>query len=92
VTDLTLGLLATLLLLYATPTAFAGRALLLAAVGLAVRLASSVPHWNWYSAGVAWTMAELGEHVVGWTLVGVALARVVPRPGAGGLNGARTVV
>lgn len=79
VIDLTLGLLATVLLLYAKPASLGGRVLLMAAIGLAIWLSTSAPHWNWYFSGAAWALAELGEQMGAWILAGLALAKIVPR-------------
>jgi hypothetical protein len=79
VLDLSLGLMATLILLNARPQSFGGRVLLLAGVGLAIWLSTSAPEWNWYSSGAAWALANLGEQVGGWALAGLVLAKVVPR-------------
>lgn len=74
--DLAVGLVATMILLLARPAGYGTRVLLLVVVGLAVWLATGAPHWNWYSSGAAYAMAELGEHLGGWALAGLVLARV----------------
>jgi hypothetical protein len=74
--DLAVGLVATLILLLARPAGYGARVLLLVVVGLAVWLATGAPHWNWYASGAAYAMAELGEHLGGWALAGLVLARV----------------
>jgi hypothetical protein len=79
VIDLSVALMATVILLNAKPVAFGSRVLLMMGVAVAVWLSTSAPYWNWYASGAAWALAELGEELGGWTVMGLVLAKVVPR-------------
>lgn len=53
---------------------FGRRVAVAAAAGTFSWLTISVPYWNWYMFPVDFTLANLVEQVVGWTLAGVAIA------------------
>jgi len=52
------------------------RALLVALLGLLEGFDIDVSQWNWYSFPTAYMLAQLVDHVVGWFLAGLVLARV----------------
>lgn len=54
--------------------AFARRVLVAAAAGVFSWLTISVPYWNWFMFPVDFTLANLVEQVVGWTIGGAAIA------------------
>lgn len=53
---------------------FGRRVLTAAAIGLFSWLTVSVPYWNWYRFPTDFTVGNLVEQVVGWTLAGAAMA------------------
>jgi hypothetical protein len=53
---------------------FGRRVLTSAAIGLFAWLAVSVPYWNWYRFPTDFTLANLAELLIGWTLAGAAMA------------------
>jgi hypothetical protein len=52
------------------------RALVLAAVGLIATIDVDVSYWNWYGFPTSYLFAQFFDHVVGWFLAGLVLARV----------------
>jgi hypothetical protein len=53
---------------------FSRRVAVAAAVGLFSWLTVSVPYWNWYRFPTDFTVGNLLEQVIGWTLAGAAMA------------------
>lgn len=53
---------------------FGRRVAVSAALGTFSWLTISVPYWNWYLFPMDFTLANLVEQVVGWTLAGAAIA------------------
>jgi hypothetical protein len=50
-------------------------------VGLLASIMTLVPYWNWYGFPTDFTLAGIGEHVIGWFLAGLVLALIVrPSP------------
>ena len=41
-----------------------------------------VPYWNWYSFPAEFVASEAIEHIVGWFVVGLAIAAIVRAPRA----------
>ena len=60
---------------------FGRRVLVSAAIGLFSWLTVSVPYWNWYRFPLDFTVGNLIEQVVGWTLAGAAMAWWLGRTG-----------
>jgi hypothetical protein len=58
---------------------YARRALAVASIGLLMWLDIDVSHWNWYAYPPSYTLAQLADHVVGWLLAGLVLARFCRR-------------
>jgi hypothetical protein len=59
------------------------RVLLLAAVGLIATIDIDVGYWNWYSFPTSYLAAQFVDHVGGWFVTGMVLARVtLTRPSA----------
>jgi hypothetical protein len=60
---------------------FAARVIFVTAIGLSAGIAVNVPHWNWYGFPVAFTLAEIVEHVVGFAVAGLVIAAIIrPNP------------
>lgn len=53
------------------------RVLLVALAGVFVALAGSASYWVWYGYPTAYIGAEAIEHIVGWLLAGLAMAKIV---------------
>jgi hypothetical protein len=80
VTNVVTSLLAAVLLSQATGlTSFGSRVAFVATIGLVAGIAVNIPHWNWYSFPLTFTLAEILEHFVGFTLVGVVAALIMPK-------------
>ena len=64
---------------------FVKRVLFVAAIGLSAGIAVNVPYWNWYEFPTSFTLAQIVEHVVGFTLVGAVIAAIIKPAAAGGV-------
>ena len=53
------------------------RVLLVALAGVFVALAGSASYWIWYGYPTAYIGAEAIDHIVGWLLAGLAMAKIV---------------
>lgn len=58
---------------------FLWRAVFVALLGLLEGFDIDVSQWNWYGFPTAYMMAQLVDHLVGWFLAGLVLARVCRR-------------
>lgn len=72
------ALVATALLLQAKPLSYLGRAWFVVDIAAAVAVAGNLPEWNWYNFSTAYTAAEFFDTLVGWSLAGLVLAKIVP--------------
>ncbi|HXU11392.1 MAG TPA: hypothetical protein VN898_05460 [Candidatus Binatia bacterium] len=54
------------------------RVLAVALLGVFAWLSLSVSYWNWYGFPASFILAEGIDQAVGWTLGGLAIARIVP--------------
>ncbi|MGH9804937.1 MAG: hypothetical protein ACRD4D_07175 [Candidatus Acidiferrales bacterium] len=72
------ALVATALLLHARPLPYFGRVAFVAGIAAAVAIAGNLPEWNWYNFSTAYTAMEIGDKLVGWSLAGLVLAKIVP--------------
>jgi hypothetical protein len=61
---------------------FFKRVFFVALIGLCAGVAVNVPHWNWYGFPSLFTGAEMLEHLVGFTLVGIVIATIIRPPRA----------
>ncbi len=61
---------------------FIKRVFFVALIGLCAGVAVNVPHWNWYGFPGLFTGAEMLEHLVGFTLVGIVIATIIRPPRA----------
>lgn len=76
VTDIIAALLAALLLVKAAssiPT-FGTKVLFCTMLGLFASIYIDVQYWNWYSFPTDYTIAQLADQIIGFTLVGMVLA------------------
>lgn len=76
-----LGALVVAWVLALAPWAFRRRVLVAAALGAFSWLSISVPYWNWYMFPANFTIANLADQVIGWTLAGAAIAWWLGRGG-----------
>lgn len=53
---------------------FTCRLLCCSLLGLLCGLAINVPYWNWYNFPGTFTVAQIADHIIGFTLAGVFLA------------------
>lgn len=60
---------------------YLGRLLFVVALGLFAGVAVDLPYWNWFNFPADYTVAALIDHVVGWGLVGLAIAAIVKPTG-----------
>jgi hypothetical protein len=58
-----------------------GRVLFVASFGVIISLIGDLGYWNWMNFPTDFVLAMVVDHLVGWSLVGIALALIVrPRP------------
>jgi hypothetical protein len=75
--------LATALVLATRPMRYSRRVLFVAAIGLTIAVVGHLPQANWWGFSAAYTLAEMVDAIIGFTLAGLAIAWVAaPRRGA----------
>ena len=79
VTNILAALIVTLLMTAALQLALSKRVLFAAGVGLVMVFDQSASSWNWYSAGGDFFFAETVDAVVGWSLAGLVIGRLLGR-------------
>ncbi len=47
-------------------------------VGLVIGFVSHAPYWNWFGFSTPYVLVTILDTTIGWTLVGLAVARFVP--------------
>ena len=57
------------------PTYFA-RALFFTGIGLVVAIVGHLPNWNWWSFSPHYTLVEVADSIIGWTLAGLAVGKI----------------
>jgi hypothetical protein len=65
------------LLGHTRPLGYGARVCFASAIGLLIGLAGSVPNWNWWGFSTPYMLAEIADQLIGWTLAGLAMAKVV---------------
>lgn len=53
-----------------------------ALTGLIIGFVSHAPYWNWFGFSTAYVAVIIADHLVGWTLAGLAVARFLRPAGA----------
>jgi hypothetical protein len=66
----------TALLLAARLQSYGARVLFFAGIGLAVAIVGHLPAWNWWSFSPHYTLVEVADSVIGWTLAGLAVGKI----------------
>lgn len=56
---------------------FGQRVLIAALLGFVPVLRTEIPYWNWYNFPAVYTLSQLTIHVIGFTLGGLILAKMV---------------
>jgi hypothetical protein len=79
-TNIVCALLAAILVSQLRP-GFLVRVACVTLVGVLASILILVPYWNWYGFPTDFTLAQIGEQIVGWLLAGIVLALIV-RPSA----------
>ena len=75
--DILAALVAAFLVTHVPATAGYGkRVLLVGSLGLLMTLDIDLGYWNWYAFPTSYALAQLVDHTVGWSLVGLVLARI----------------
>jgi hypothetical protein len=64
---------------------YSKRVFLVATIGLIAGVAVNIPNWNWYGFPSNFTLAQIAEHVIGFTAAGLAIAAIIKPAAAGGL-------
>lgn len=84
VTELATNIVAAMLVVFVlagTSTGFFGRVIASTLFGVVGWLSISASHWSWFRFPKDFMLAEGIEQTVGWFLVGLVLAKMVPRKG-----------
>jgi hypothetical protein len=76
--NLVAALVASFLLMRAAPAlpGYASRVIFVALLGLLPGLDIDVSYWNWYRFPANYTLAQMLDHFVAWTLAGLAMAKI----------------
>jgi hypothetical protein len=64
-------------LLAANPSTLGSRIALVLCFAMFAVLTELIPNWNWGGSSLAYIGRQIGEQIVGWALVGLALAKVM---------------
>jgi hypothetical protein len=77
-TNILAGLIAAFLVSNATGlTSFAGRTVFVGLLGLFTAFDLHASYWNWYEFPANYTLAQVADGVIGWTLAGAVLALMI---------------
>lgn len=79
VTSVAIGLLAAMILVHIGGS-LASRAMMVAAMGLMSSLDVYVSYWTWYKFPTDYTLAQMAMQVVGFLLMGAAIAAIAKKP------------
>ena len=66
-------------LLAANPSTLGSRIALVLCFAVFAVLTELIPNWNWGGSSLAYIGRQIGEQIVGWALVGLALAKVMDK-------------
>ncbi len=66
------------LLLQTTSLTYWGRVGFVVVLALATTMIAYFPYWIWWSFSTSFTLVEFADHLIGWFLVGLTLAKVTP--------------
>ena len=66
-------------LLAANPSTLGSRIALVLCFAVFAMLTELIPNWNWGGSSLAYIGRQIGEQIVGWALVGLALAKVMDK-------------
>lgn len=70
------ALLATWLFLQTRIASFGGKILFFAVLGLIIGAAGHLPHWNWFGFSSLYTLSEMIDLVIGYSLAGAAISKL----------------
>ena len=70
------ALLASIVVKSARPLPYWRRVLLVTVVGGAVAVVGDLPAWNWWSFSTAYTLVEVADSLIGFTLAGLLIAAI----------------
>ncbi len=86
VTDIALALVVAFLLgqVASAMKCFIGRVVFVGLIGLITGLAILVPYWNWYGYPANFTIANMVDQVIGFSLGGLVLAAIVKQAAPAG--------
>ena len=76
-TQILSALLGSLLLLAMNVATYRRRLLVLLNVALLIGVAGHLPNWNWFSFSAAYTALEMSDLLIGWSLAGLLIARII---------------
>ncbi len=71
------ALIAAVLLVSSGIGNYVGRVAFVTMLGLFVGITADMSEWNWFSFPMDWTLANVGDRLVGWLLVGLVMAAIV---------------
>ena len=70
------ALVGTGLLLRARLETYGARVVFLAVTGLLIGIAGHLPQWNWWHFSTGYTLLEMADLVISWTLAGLVIGKV----------------
>ncbi|MEZ4752532.1 MAG: hypothetical protein R3B54_18435 [Bdellovibrionota bacterium] len=71
------AILISFLLLQTSGLAYGKRVLFVAITALAANVICQFPYWVWWGFGTSFTLVTLLDITIGWTLAGLAMAKIV---------------
>jgi hypothetical protein len=71
------ALLGVMLLRMARPMSYGSRVGFLVIAAALVGVAGHLPQWNWWSFSLPFTAVEIADLLIGWTLAGLVMAKIV---------------
>jgi hypothetical protein len=80
-TDIFLALLPVFLLAQARINGFGGKVGFVLTAGILAAVATNIPYANWYGFPKIYTVGQMITQVVGFLLVGIVAALILPKPG-----------
>jgi hypothetical protein len=79
-TELLEAILAVFLLSQTAIRSFGGRIGFVLVVGILAAITTNIPYWNWYGFPPNYTAAYMFTEIVGFLLVGIVAALLLPKP------------
>jgi hypothetical protein len=77
ITQLVNAFLLSIVLTQTKVRSYGGRVLFIFTLALLAGVAGHVPNWNWFNFSTSYTALEISDLLVGWTLAGLVIAKII---------------